>query len=49
MSKWYLNYLDILEFEEDEVVSKNLVEISEDEIENLNGKNESVKNRRKKI
>ena len=35
MSKWYLNDLDTLEYEEDEVASKNLVKNSEDEIRDL--------------
>ena len=38
MSKRYLNdrYLDILEYEEDEVASNNFVKNGEDEIEDLN-------------
>ena len=36
MSKWYLNDLDILKYEEDEVASKNLAENGEDEIRDLN-------------
>ena len=32
MSKWYLNDLDILEYEEDEIASKNIVENGENEI-----------------
>lgn len=35
MSKWYLNELDILEYEENEVVSNNLIENDEDGIKNL--------------
>ena len=36
MSKWYVDNLNIHEYEKDEVVSKNLVENSKDEIEDLN-------------
>ena len=35
MSKWYLNDLDILEYEEDEIASKNLVENAKYEIRYL--------------
>ena len=36
MLKLYLNYLDILEYEEDELASQNLAKNSEDEIGDLN-------------
>ena len=43
MSKWYLNDLDILKYEEDEVASKNLVEDYEDEIWDLKRRRNSLK------
>ena len=36
MLKWYLNDLDILEYEEDEVASQNLARNGENEIGDLN-------------
>ena len=36
MPQWYLNNLDILQYEENEVVSKNLVKNGKNEIGNLN-------------
>ena len=36
MSKRYLNNLDILEYEKDEIASKNLAENGEDKIGDLN-------------
>ena len=36
MSKWYLDDLDILEYEKDELASKNLAESSENEIGDSN-------------
>ena len=36
MSKWYLNDRNILQYEKDELASKNFVENGEDEIGDLN-------------
>ena len=36
MLKWYLNNLDIFEYEKNEVVSQNLAKNDEDEIRELN-------------
>ena len=43
MSKWYLDDLDILEYEKNEVASKNVAENSKDEIGNLNRKMNHLK------
>ena len=36
MLKWYLDYLDVLKYEKDEVASRNLIENGENEIGDLN-------------
>ena len=49
MSKVYLDDLDILEYKEYEITSKNHAENGEDKIERFKQNNESFKNRKKKI
>ena len=43
MSKWYLNDFDILEYEENEVTLKSLVENGEDGIGDLNKRTNCLK------
>ena len=43
MSKWYLNDLDIFEYEQNEIVSKNHTENGEDGIGNFERRKKSRK------